>query len=562
MRLNKVWLLLSGCLAFLLVVSCTSKISKPAEEKGRSEIEVTPYKEPGTQQESGVAELPDEVDIGSDIADKKGPKLFSIQVSASDIRKVLQAFARDSKLGIVIDPDVEGMVSVDLKQSTLEEVLFFLLDPLDLDYSREGQVLRISKRRFKTRIFTLNHLLIKRSGKGSIKVSSIEVGKTETGTGEIMSESSSDFWAELETQLKMLVGIDETTQEAVPASAGDKPQGSEAPKPALFGTPTDTTSTVTATESAAKKELETPKLIINRSTGMILVRSRPEVLDVVARFLELVQGSVNRQVRIEAKIAEVVLDDENQFGIRWERFTPFGERHENGSVDLKSGQPLSQNFFSGVIRGDRGRSTAILDAVQIESQVNILSAPSISTLNNQPAIIKVAREEPFFSITETLNAETNTYTKSATKESVTIGVSLRVTPQISDKNVIMMDIHPVITDLLSVREERDNNKVLIISSPVLTVREMNTMVQAKSGETILLAGLIRKKTTQTETKIPLLGDIPFLGELFKSSQIKDEKTELVILLTPTVLIGKSIYEITEKERQFFQQYDLSIYKEL
>ena len=566
--------LLTVALCSLLIWGCSqSEKHKSPEKKIRSDIPITPYKPKSQGDDSGLGSLPD-VPLAQ-MEDKKSPNLFSITVESADIRKVLKAFARDSKLGIVIDPDVSGNVSVDLKQVTLEETLYFLLDPLDLDYTREGSVLRVTNRRYKTRIFTLNHLLIKRSSSGKIEISSIETESGGTGTGQITSEVETSFWEDLEKQLATLVGV-QIAGEADAAAEGGAPaaEGAAQPSESSGGSSLFGSSTASSPSSASSSEattptsiLETPKLIVNRSSGMILVRTHPEILKDVAQFLEAVEGSVHRQVRIEAKLAEIVLDDSTQYGVNWERFTPFGEKNQNGSTSAKSDPTFGEApFFTATLRGDRGRATAILKALQEKQKVTILSSPSVSTLNNQPAIIKIAREQPFFKITDKTEIISGVKVTERTVEedNITIGISLRVTPQISADGDIMMDIHPVITDTIgedAVVLDPEFGTILA-SKPVLSVREINTMIRAHDSETVLIAGLIKDRVSQSESRVPLLSDIPILGELFKSKKTKNEKTELVIFITPTIITGRMIHQLSERERRYFKQYNQKLFKEL
>ncbi|MBF0237210.1 MAG: hypothetical protein HQM12_05835 [SAR324 cluster bacterium] len=568
-----------GIVLMSMLVGCSSQY-KSTPQKTRDEIEVSPYKPLTGEKADGLEALP-EVPVAQ-MEDKKGPRLFTIAVENTDIRKVLKAFARDSQLSIVIDPDVEGNVSVDLKQVTLEEILFFMLDPIALDYSREGNVLRVFRKKFETRIFTLNHLMIKRSSKGEIAVSSIGETAGGTGTGSITSEMETDFWVDLEKQLKALVGLS-TTEDA--AAEGDSQQSDSQDTSSTTTAPTSSGGLGSLFSSASSAQPpvsaqtvsqgsqimpvagEQPKLVINKNSGLILVRASKEIINDVAKFLEVVENSVHRQVRIEAKIAEVTLDDNTQFGVNWERITPFGERQQNGVSGFTSEPPFSDSsFFSATIRGDRGRASAILRALQENQEVKILSSPSISTLNNQPAIIKIAKEQPVFSIKETPLATSGTpiIQRTAEKEHVTIGISLRVTPYISENGDIMIDIHPVITDTVGedavIRDPQYGT--IMASAPVLSVREINTMVNARNGETILIAGLIKDRVSESENKVPILSEIPILGELFKSTKIQKEKTELVILLTPTIITGRTIHQLSEREKKYFKQKDPTLFQEL
>ena len=210
--------------------------------------------------------------------------------------------------------------------------------------------------------------------------------------------------------------------------------------------------------------------------------------------------------------------------------------------------PGTEIFQIGVSNRD---FTALLDAMAQQGQINVLSSPKISTLNNQKAVIKVGRDEVFFEPEynierDELTGTTRSVLTGVTPQTVTVGVVLDVTPQIDADGTITMHIHPSVTNLVKVANFSVKGEVYA-TAPVIDVRETDTVVRARDGQAIIIAGMMQDKKKETVTKVPFLGDIPWLGPLFRRTEREKQKTELVIVLTPTVLVGKSIADISRDE---------------
>ncbi|NQT55142.1 MAG: secretin and TonB N-terminal domain-containing protein, partial [Desulfobacteraceae bacterium] len=410
---------------------------------------------------------------------KEPEKLYSLSFREADIHEILTVLARESRLNIVVDPDVTGKVTVDLKEVTLARALDCLLTPLGLAYKRDGNVIRVSPVRMQTRIFTLNYLTTKRVGKS---VTSGTTGGREEAEGQTSNNVSSvtvttsdtaDLWKEIEEGLKSI----------------SSPEG---------------------------------RLVINKISGSILATDFPQNLARIAEFLETIEGSAQRQVMIETRIIEVTLSDEYQMGLNW------------AAVEIGDFPILSQTlgsastiFQMGISRGD---FSAFLDAMSKQGKIDILSSPKISTLNNQPAIIKVATEDVYWE-SETTYSE-GVARISSTPRWITIGILMGVTPQIGSDGLIIMDIHPSVTEKTgeSVSAEGD-------IAPILDVREVNAMVKVMDGQTIIIAGLLQKRKQKEITGVPFLEDVPLLGHLFKKTVETEKKTELIITLTPRIVVG-------------------------
>ncbi|MFN3467498.1 MAG: type II secretion system protein GspD, partial [Candidatus Brocadiales bacterium] len=201
-------------------------------------------------------------------------------------------------------------------------------------------------------------------------------------------------------------------------------------------------------------------------------------------------------------------------------------------------------FFQFTMR--TGDIDIILESLSIQGKVNVISSPKISALNNQTAIIKVGTQRTFFTISTTLvpsGATTITQETVETRD-ITTGVTLDVTPQISPDGFITMNIHPSVTDQVGSTFSRNGDE-----APILDIRETDTVIRVKDGETIVMGGLTQDKKNLNENQTPILGKVPVLGHLFKEVNNEKRKVDLVIFLTPTILVGDRVEDMSNEELQ-------------
>lgn len=469
--------------------------------------------------------LPPEERLEEMVVSKVEPKkeiegLFSLTLRDEEISQVFLALSRQIPYSIVVGPEVKGKVTMDLKKVTLKEVLDILTSFLGLAYEVKGGIIRVSVPREDTRIFTLNYVTATRRGTGKLQAVTGVSGYQASGGGASGGGGS----------------------------AGDAKGGS------TIETGPDTADLWKEIEAGLKTMVSKEgKLVINKLANTVLVTDFPINLKRIAEFLERIEGSVQRQVMIQAKIVEVALSDQYKMGLNWSAIG----RQGSLSGALSGGINIAQYLGTGTGVFQFGVSsqdfTALLDAMAQQGQINILSSPKVSTLNNQKAVIKVGRDEVFFepiykqdvNPLTGLPAGTQSLT-SVLPKTVTVGIVLDVTPQISPDGYITMNIHPSITELVRVEEFRVKGE-LYATAPVIDIRETDTVVRANDGQTIIIAGMMQDKKKESKTKVPFLGDVPFLGNLFSKTEEEKQKTELVILLTPTILVGKRIEDLSREE---------------
>jgi MSHA biogenesis protein MshL len=281
------------------------------------------------------------------------------------------------------------------------------------------------------------------------------------------------------------------------------------------------------------------------------VRALPQEITAVKKFIQDTESHLHRQVIIEAKIMEVTLNDDFQQGIKWNKVLD-----QVGSAEMvySTTGNIVGNVISNTIGGvntmafskQTGGSdfSGVIELLQTQGNVQVLSSPRITATNNQKAVIKVGEDEYF--VTE-VSSTTTTGTSTTTTPEIELtpffsGIALDVTPQISKDGSVILHVHPSVT----ITEEQ--NKTIQIGSEQLilplaqsSVRESDTIIRANSGEVVVIGGLIETYKIDLESKTPILGDIPFLGELFKNKSQKSQKRELVIMLKP-IVVGQDTWK--------------------
>jgi MSHA biogenesis protein MshL len=231
-------------------------------------------------------------------------------------------------------------------------------------------------------------------------------------------------------------------------------------------------------------------------------------------------------VQIEAKVIEVELRDEFSAGINWTNV--LGSVANSVRVSQTAAPATSGGFTLALQIGD---FTALLNAFATQGKVNVLSSPRVTAMNNEPAIMRIGTQDVFFTTTTQVNPETGTILQSSvTPQSITEGVVLSVTSQISADGIIHMSINPSITERTGTATSRLGDEV-----PIISVRETDTLVRVRAGETIVIAGLMQDTSRLDHSKTPVMGDLPLVGGLFRRTATSRRKTDLIILMTPTIM---------------------------
>jgi MSHA biogenesis protein MshL len=423
---------------------------------------------------------------------------FDVNFRDAPLVPAFNTLAQYAGLNLVIDPDISGIVTVDLKKATLIQALDAILPPRGLQYRIEGGILRVEKIQVESRTFKFDYITTQRSLTRSITASA-----SATAAG----------------------GLALATTLATPGVAGGgafTTSGSAAGASTSAISRTERIDVWTEMETAVNSlKSSDGKVVFNKTAGLVFATDYPRYLDQVGLFLETIQTAVHRQVMIEAKVIEVRLDDTSQFAVNWTAVA---------GQALKLEQPFTTTG-GFQISATAKEINAAINALATQGRVNVLSNPTISTLNNQPAIMRVGTQDIFFSTTTQVDPRTGTIVQTAiTPSAIDEGVVLDVTPQISDDGIIIMNVHPTVTARTGQATSPRGDTV-----PIVDVRETDAVVRVKDGGTVMIGGLISNQQIENANKVPLLGNLPLVGGLFRSTSKENHRSDLIILLTPKIL---------------------------
>lgn len=468
---------------------------------------------------------------------------FDVKTDKLDARLFFMNLMAGTDKNIVVHPGVKGDISLNLNQVTLVEVLNVVRDIYGFDYAYNDTIYTVFPKTLRTEIFPINYLNVKRVGVSdtsvltgnveSIAQSSASKSTNLSGEGSainpgsrVQTRSETDFWSSLDKALSQLVGVN---------------------------------SSIDNNQVDGLKGLQR-KVVTNPQTGVAIVTAMPNELSAVREFLDKASLSVKRQVIIEAKILEVQLSDSQQTGINWDAINGQLLLGKNVS-DFDTGVSINDisegvgEVFSSLVRiSDIG---TLLSLLKTQGEMQVLSSPRVSTVNNQKAVIRVGSDRFFvtgISSSTVSNASSTTSSPDIELSSFFSGISLDVTPQISDEGSVILHIHPVIS---TVTEEQKNiivgDETFSLPLALRDIRESDSIVKAQSGQVIVLGGLMQERISNVKGRRPGLSSVPVAGELFKTSTDDRVKSELVILLKPIVVDQDSWVDDFSKSHQRFDR---------
>ncbi len=453
----------------------------------------------------------------------------------NDLPIVLRGLAESFGLNFQIDANVHGSVQTRLQDVTLEQALDAIVLPQGYTYSIDNGVLRVGAAKVQTKIFSLDYVAMSRFASTSTSVSR-RVGGSGGGGGsdQISSVSVTDLWSDLRTSLVALIFDTpnrvpgDTT--AVTSTGGVTNASSAAPQSTGQGGGGGSGAT-----AFSRVDGYGQRLIINPVAGTVLVTANPGKLAEVATFMQAFESSVQRQVLIEAKIVEVRLNNDFQFGIDWSRIAS-GTNGLGFQTSNQTGTPTVTLSLGGGL----SKINVVLHALQSQGDVSVLSSPRVAAMNNMRATFNVTTDEVFFIVNSTPITNANGVvgsTQNVTPQTISVGIVLDVLPQIAADNIITMNIRPHVTSVVRVAEFKTENGG-IITAPVVENRETDTMIRARAGETVVIGGLMQNAITHTSSGVPGLQSLPVVGGLFRGKTTSTSKSELVIFITATIVAGQ------------------------
>ena len=515
--------------------------------------------EEGAGEDSAGANVPDFQNYvaGPDKPVKSMP-LVSVTVNQDvPLRDVLYEIAHQADYDIELDPRIQGSIIFTARNRPLDMVIDRISEIAGLRYKFDGERVRVELDTPYHQNYKINYLSYIRKNESSISndVAVVSGEGTDTGSSfEASATSESDFWGELETNLTQLVQSDNdvgslrTQTDPVVLAAGDIPPLVE------DGQQNGQEGTTYAPG--------TPRFSLNRQGGLISVYAPERTQKKVSSYLEMLRRSVTSQVLIEAKVLEVSLTDEFSAGIDWSTVDLFGGE---GLLEFDAGSFVrgvldpATNPASNFRFSQTGNDfTAAIDAIARFGTVKALASPRLTVLNNQSAVLNVAENQVYFEIsidrTTTTDGVTQTDVDSEIRN-VPEGILINVQPSIDlDTKEISMAVRPTVTRITGYVNDpavayvsADLDQPIESQVPVVNVQEFDSVLQMNSGQAIVMGGLIQDRTTSEQNAVPVLGEVPLVGALFRNQQDKIEKTELVVLMRATIVEGRNTVHNTDKD---------------
>jgi len=451
-----------------------------------------------------------------------------------DVREILRNVAINSDLGLQMAPDVTGQVNLHLENVPVGQALDALLEPVNLGYEVTNGVLVVHKRGMVTRWFPFDYPVTLREGRGELEISA--GSEDATGSGQSGGGGSGDDGGQNKSHVTST------------ATMSVWPEVMRALKVMVFQNQDDDGLAQNQSEqSVSMSDREGRTLIVNPMASLIQVTAEFDRVQRVEELLSRLNESLQRQVAIEVRIMEVVLDKDTQTGVNW---NIAGNEIQAGLTTLGDPASIGEQFFQFVI--DSGDFSGVMQAIATSGDIKSVSTPRVTTLNNQKAVVRVVREDIYYVaqvepaiISNGVGSEpVVNYTPNA----VPIGVVLDVTPQVGRDGMITLNVHPTITDVVGVVESPN-----LDTAPVLSIRELDTVGKVQAGQTLVIAGLMSERSQLTRTGVPFLKDLPVLGYLFGKTRDQKYNIELVMLLTPVLLEGEEADALAKSELARMQE---------
>ena len=476
---------------------------------------------------------------------------FDLSVNNAPAAQVFMQLGSGTPYNMLVSPEVAGNVTITLKDTTVLEALESMRELYGYDYRVAGNRIFVQPNTVQTRLFKISYLPGRREGASDIRVSSSAItqsgsagsagssgtgsagsGSTATGAtsgssrsddnAHVRTTSDADFWREVKASLASLIG------------------------------------------SADQRSV-----VLNPAAGVIVVRATPTELRHVEAYLKAMQLSIERQVMLEAKIVSVELSSGSQAGVNWGAFGNLGNNKVSfgsaapGAVLAPKGNAISDgvnsfvagdgitataaNAAAAIGRGFYGLAfqasnfAAMLNFLESQGNVQVLSSPRIATLNNQKAVLKVGSDELFITgVSTTVTSSgvgSSTVTPTLTFQPFFSGVALDVTPQIDESGMVMLHVHPTVSNVTDKTKNIDLGSLGSFRLPLAlsNVSETDSIVRVKNGQIVAIGGLMTQEQRDDRNGLPIASELPLIGALFRQSGASLTKRELVILIKPSVI---------------------------
>ena len=473
---------------------------------------------------------------------------FDVSANEVDARVFFPSLVKDTPLSVAVHPDVQGKISLSLKAVTLSEAIQVVEDIYGYEVNREGRILRVFPSGMRTETFPLNYIYMQREGLSLTSVSSGRISDQNNNSSNGSNNSNSNSSN----------SSSNSNSSNGNSNSSDNTNGTfirSTTKTDFWGELQATLMSIMGETGGGRQVVVTPQ------AGLVTVRAFPDELRQIRSFLQIAESHLQRQVILEAKIIEVTLSDGYQQGIQWENVLGHAGS-TNIDFSTSAGQGLSNAITSAIggvtsINFTGSDFSTIINLLDTQGDVDVLSSPRVTASNNQKAVIKVGNDECFVTdVSSTTVAGTTPVTTPQVELTPFFsGIALDVTPQIDEYGNVILHVHPSVIDVTSqTKEIKISDSTLELPLAQSEIRESDTVIRAASGDVVVIGGLMKSENIETVSKVPLLGDIPFLGEAFTSRTKSKKKTELIIMLKPTVVGGDTWKDELKRSQDLIERW--------
>ena len=503
---------------------------------------------------------------------------YTVVVNDVPVKDLLFSIARDTQYNIDLDPGISGRVSLNAVQEPLPAILERIARQADLRYEVNGRTVSIMPDTPYVKTYTVNYVNVARNTTSSVGVAAqiastgggIGTG-TGTGTGTISgtagagnsstttvsSQSNNDLWKVLADNIRtILAGTRAVTQsneeraarlDAEKAERAERVSQAEAASKAGAGAASLFTAAFENQPAGDGKN----DVAVNPVAGTVTVLGTSRQQEQVQQYLDRVMQSAQRQVLIEATIVEVTLKDKYRAGIDWSKAlqgtTGWTIKTLGGGTNALAGSLIP--FIQATYDNGNSGFSATIDLLESFGKTKVLSSPKLMALNNQTALLKVVDNLVYFSVQSQQGVLSSTGTPlqpttfTTTAHTVPVGVVMSVLPQINENGMVSLTVRPTISRQVGFVDDPNpdlgrfgvKNPV-----PVIQVREMESLLQVRSGQTVILGGLIQDDSNNARDGIPGLSRPEGIGAVFGQHERVNNQTELVIFLRPTVVSNPTL----------------------
>lgn len=567
------------CAAFLLA-GCAATESRIPTSAGHIS---------GPAKRAAADDIPQPVQLSTQLPPPKPqvkPATYSVVVTEVSVKELLFALARDTQLNIDVHPNIQGVVTLNAINETLPAILDRVANQVNIRHKLDGKTLIVTPDTPYLKTYKVDYVNLTRKTTSSIGVSAQVAttgsaggagaggqagGGSNSSTTTVTSTSSNEFWEVLAANIRDII----KSTRSVSLSAEERNARVEAARTAREDRLQQANAVARAGQAApnlfntvfgqgAQNLLEDKKddVIVNPAAGAVLVMATDAQQKLVQQYLDGIQAAANRQVLIEATIVEVTLKDEFKAGVDWNRAVGAGTGFYFSTAATGNLAGAMGSFVTLTYKNANDNFTTALKLLESFGNTRVLSSPKLMVLNNQTSMLKVVDNLVYFSIQVQQGTQVAgggnlvippTYTTTA--NTVPVGVVMSVTPQINDNGRVTLVVRPTISrksgevldpnPALATVTPRIENKV-----PVIQVREMESVLQVPSGETVVLGGLMQDDAARNSDTLPGLTDTP-LNYLFGQKERKVAQTELIIFIRPTSITNPSL---SSDELSFYRRY--------